>query len=91
MTKIYTRKGCHDIWNAFMVEEATYSKHDIPFCPTTATNIPLNLISYVSAKSIHKKKLKEGHKLYHTNAYVHFCIDDQKFEGVNSGIIQMKL
>ena len=28
----YIRKGCKDIWNAFMLKGAVYSKNDIPFC-----------------------------------------------------------
>ena len=46
-----------DIWNAFMVEKAEFSEHDIPLCPTTASVIPKALISYEEAKKIHKKML----------------------------------
>ena len=36
------RPGCKDIWNAFMVDGASFCRHDIPFCPTTAARISLN-------------------------------------------------
>lgn len=49
------RSGLIDIWNAFMVENADFSNHDIPLCPTTATSIPSKLIGYDEAKSTHKK------------------------------------
>ena len=48
------RPGLADIWNAFMVENATFSEHDIPLCPTTATNCPHELVGYDEAKGIHK-------------------------------------
>lgn len=86
MSEIKTRKGCHDIWNAFMVSDATFSDHDIPFCPTTANNYPAKLISYIDAKSIYKKELANGNSQFYINAYVHFCIDDQKFDGICSSI-----
>ena len=40
------RSGLIDIWNAFMVENADFSNHDIPLCPTTATSIPSKLIAW---------------------------------------------
>jgi len=80
------RKGCQDIWNAYFVSDASYSDHDIPFCPTTAKSIPEKLISYVTAKGIYKKELAIGNSQFHIDAFVHFCIDDQKFDGVHSSI-----
>jgi hypothetical protein len=78
------RSGLTDIWNAFMVEKATFSKHDIPQCPTTATKVPEKLIGYDEAKTIHKKMLKEKDLDYHINAFIHFYIDDSKFDGKKS-------
>lgn len=75
------RTGLIDMWNAFMVEKATFSKHDIPLCPTTATKIPERLIGYDEAKTIHKNKLRERKPDYHINAFIHFYIDDSKFDG----------
>ena len=80
------RKGCIDIWNAFMVEGAVFDYCDIPFCPTTATRIPKNLISYIEAKSICNKEFSSGNKDFHHDAFVHTYIDDQKFDGSKSGI-----
>ena len=38
-----------------MTEGAAYSKNDIPFCPTTATEAPLAIVTWEEAKSIIKK------------------------------------
>ena len=82
------RSGCHDIWNAFMVENAEFSLgSDMPLCSSKTINIPKNLISYVDAKHIHKENIIKNPD-YHIDAYVHFYIDDQKFEGPKSGIWQ---
>lgn len=83
---IIPRKGCHDIWNAFMVKNATFSyPSDIPFCPCTATSLPAQLISYDDAKSLYKKEIKVNPD-FHINAYIHFYIDDQKFDGKRDSI-----
>ncbi len=81
MTNNYTqvRAGCKDIWNAFMAEGATFCKHDIPFCPTTARRIPKNIITWTEAKSIYKKHLSESD--YKNDSFVCFYIDDFKFDG----------
>lgn len=78
------RSGLTDIWNAFMVEKATFSKHDIPICPTTAKKIPEKLISYDEAKTIHKKMIRNKNLNYHINAFIHFYVDDSKFDGKQS-------
>ena len=80
------RPGCIDIWNAFMVEGADFTLgSDMPICPCTANDIPKNLISYVEAKHLHKTKIKSDPD-YHVDAFVHFYIDDQKFDGPRNGI-----
>lgn len=79
------RAGCKDIWNAFMVEGADFViGSDIPICPCT-TNIPQRLISYVEAKRIHKLNCQKDPN-YYVDAFIHFYIDDQKFDSSQSGI-----
>ena len=85
--ELIPRKGCTDMWNSFMVKGAKFDPiSDIPFCPCTATKAPVKLISYEDAKAIYKKELKAGHKDFFVNAYIHFYIDDQKFDGKRSSI-----
>lgn len=80
------RNGLQDMWNAFMVEGATFSPNDIPLCPTTAVSPPSQLIPYVDAKAIHRKELRRGNADYHVEAFIHFFTDDQKFDGKQSSI-----
>ena len=82
------RKGCKDIWNAFMLEGAAFSANDIPFCPTTAKTIPESLISFEEAKTIHRKALRQGDQNYRHKAFIHFWLDDHKFDGPLRGIWQ---
>lgn len=83
------RKNIKDIWNAFMVKNAdfTKSKYDIPYCPTTtnANEIPENIITFSEAINIYNKNIKNN-KNFFCNAYVCFYEDDQKFDGKNKGI-----
>ncbi len=81
-----SRNGLQDMWNAFMVKGAKFSANDIPICPTTATSLPTRLISFDEAKAIHKKELQHSNSDYHVDAFVHFYIDDQKFDGKRSSI-----
>ena len=82
----HIRNGCADMWNAFMVRGADFVLgSDIPVCPCTAKDIPQKLISYVEAKHLHKINHKSNPD-YHIDAYVHFYIDDQKFDGKQSSI-----
>lgn len=79
------RSGCHDMWNAFMVKNADFTYgSDIPMCPSS-NSVPTNLISYDDAKHIHKSNIKNNAD-YHINAFVHFYIDDQKFDGKRNSI-----
>lgn len=80
------RSGIVDIWNAFMLIGASYDVHDIPFCPTTAKQIPKQLVSWPEAKQLHKKAIRRGDKEYRVPAFVHFYVDDIKFDGVRSSI-----
>lgn len=58
------RAGCKDVWNAFMLQGASFSENDIPLCPTTANEIPSRLISYEEAKHIHNCELERGNANY---------------------------
>ena len=83
-SKIYDtlkiRKGCKDIWNAFMAEGALFSPHDIPFCPTTVTVLPRGIVTWEEAKAIYKKN-NSINKNFLYDAFVCFYIDDYKFDG----------
>jgi len=76
-----TRIGCKDIWNAFMAKGAIFSPHDIPYCPTTATDIPTNMITWEEAKHIYKKNISVKNYDFIYDAFVCFYIDDYKFDG----------
>ena len=78
---LYPRKGCKDIWNAYMCEGTTYSDNDIPFCPTTADALPSEIILWDEAKHIYKNALARGDENFCYNAFVAFYLDDFKFDG----------
>lgn len=86
MSKESIRVGCKDVWNAYMVNGAQFTANDIPICPCTAKIPPAELISYEQARLIYKKYLKKRNTDFHINAYVHFYMDDYKFDGPLSGI-----
>ena len=45
------RKGIKDVWwRPYMVSGASFSANDIPFCPTTATEMPALILTYKEAK-----------------------------------------
>ena len=75
------RSGCRDIWNAFMCEGARYGAHDIPYCPTTAQDIPNSIVTWEEAKSIYRRRLASGNATFHEDAFVCWYIDDYKFDG----------
>ncbi len=77
---IKTRKGCKDIWNAYMAKGAIYTPNDIPFCPTTATDVPHSIITWDEAKAIYKRSLSVKNDFQHAS-FVCFYIDDYKFDG----------
>lgn len=79
------RKGCKDLWNAFMVNGADFTENDIPICPTTALVTPSKIITYSEAKTNHSKKIRED-KDYFFDSFVCFYEDDQNFDGLHSGI-----
>ena len=52
------RTGCKDIFNAYMCKNAIFGRNDIPQCPTTATKLPEEVITWEEAKSFYKKELR---------------------------------
>ena len=80
------RAGFKNIWNLFMLDDATFPDNDIPFCPTTAASPPTDIISYTKARAIFNRSKKIDGKDFFRNAFVHFYIDDQKFDGNIRGI-----
>lgn len=80
------RKGSEDIWNASFLEGAAYTEgNDIPICHKCTGTVPEDLIAYDDAKMLHKKLYRKNPN-YYVNKYVHFYIDDQKFDGKRGSI-----
>ena len=77
---------CKDMWNAFMVRGAKFSEIGIPLCPTTAREIPRELISYTEARATYNRRMKRGDINFFVNAFVHFYQHDYKFDGTRRGI-----
>lgn len=75
------RKGCHDIWNAFMCKDAKFSQHDIPLCSTTAIGLPCYIITWDEAKRIYKHAIKRGDRNFQHFAFICWYMDDYKFDG----------
>ena len=48
------RVGLKDVWNAFMLDGASYTRNDIPLCHTTAVAPPGDVITWEEAKAIMK-------------------------------------
>ena len=69
-----------------MVEGASFDTHDIPVCPTTAKALPTKLVSWPEAKRQHKKAMRKGDKEYRVASFIHFYVDDIKFDGARSSI-----
>ena len=63
-----------------MCEGASFSKNDIPFCPTTSSEIPRDLILWDDAKAIYKRRI-HTEPSFHCEAFVCFYMDDYKFDG----------
>lgn len=77
------RKGCKDVWNAFMVEGATFYDGDIPLCPTTATSLPHDMVTWEEAEAIYDQRMATGDTDFFFDAFVCFFLDDWKFDGKN--------
>lgn len=65
-----------------MCKDALFGKNDIPFCPTTAKELPKDIITWEDAKSIYKKNLCKKNKNFKHIAFVCFYMDDYKFDGL---------
>ena len=74
------RSSCKDVWNAFMTEGATFCRHDIPFCPTTATSLPKDLLTWDEAKSIYQNHIKQKDYDFCIDAFINWYTDDYKFD-----------
>lgn len=79
------KKDCKDIWNAFMCDGAVFDNEDIPYCPTTAGDIPKDIINWREAEELHRRNIRNGKKDYFCDAFVCFYLHDHKFDGI-SGI-----
>ncbi len=79
------RVGIKDCWNAFMVENVEFTENDIPICSTVVSALPKEIITWVEAKSIHKKNIRIN-KEYFCDAFVCFYVDDQFFDGPRSSV-----
>lgn len=76
-----TRTNLKDIWNAFMVRDATFSANDIPLCPTYLPNgLPKKLIAFNDAKDLYNKMIKNGNTSFQVDKFIHFYIDDYWFD-----------
>lgn len=83
MGKFNIRKGIKDVWwRPYMVKGAIFSPNDIPFCPTTAKQLPCIIITYKEAKEIYRKQLRSGHKDFLHMAWVCFYEDDHEFDSI---------
>ena len=81
------RPGCKDLWNSFMVSHAEFSTiADMPICYSTATTAPNDLISFDEAKTIVNRENKKGNKNFKQDSWIHFYIDDYKFDGKRNSI-----
>ena len=62
-----------------MVKDAKFVK-GMPVSKSTE-HIPTAIISYEEALSIYHNNMKLGKKSFKVHAYIHFYLDDQKFDG----------
>ncbi len=80
------RNGLKDIWNSFMVAGATFTPlTDMPITTCISKSIPVKLISYTNAKTKYNKEIK-ANPHFKEDAFIHFYIDDYKFDGYINGI-----
>jgi len=80
------RKGCKDMWNAFMVKNASFDVgSDMPICISTNI-IPASYITYEDALAIYRKEIRKKNTDFYVNCFIVFYIDDQKFDGKRTSI-----
>jgi hypothetical protein len=75
-----------DLWNAKLYEGASFTKLDNPKVYCTAENIPSSVISWPKAKQLHKEQMKAGNENYFNPSFIHFFVDDSRFDGPNNSI-----
>lgn len=63
-----------------MVSGAKFSTNDIPFCPTTAIDMPALILTYKEAKEMYHKEMRRHNKYFKSFAYVCFYEDDGNFD-----------
>ena len=80
-----TRGGIKDLWNAYLLEGAEWTKNGNPVVKTTATEQPKAVVSYKDAKCIDKLKRKNEPN-YKVDAFIHFYLDDEQFDCKTSGL-----
>lgn len=79
-------KNYKDMWNAFMVNNASFDVgSDMPICISTNI-VPESYITYDEALSIYKKEMLKKNLNFHINSFIVFYIDDQKFDGKRTSI-----
>lgn len=75
-----TRKDIKSIlWKPEMIEGAIMDGVGIPFCPTTAKELPAEIITYEEAKALLRRRAP-GDPAFKSEAFVCFCVDDYKFD-----------
>lgn len=76
------RNGCKDLWNSFMYKDASLING---MCCTKSSNIvPKTLISFEEAVILYRKNIKNKNFDFKEDSYIHFYIDDQKFDENNN-------
>lgn len=79
----YIRRGIKDVWwRPYMVQGASFSKNDIPVCPTTASDVPMMIFTYKEAKEVYSREMRRGNKEFLHLAYVCFYEDDCDFDSI---------
>lgn len=80
------RHGLNDLWNAELYEGAEWTNLDNPKVECTAAELPGTVVPWHEAKRMHKRLIATKARGYHVDAFIHCCIDDQKFDGEREGI-----
>lgn len=76
------RKGCKDLWNSFMYKDACLENG---MCRTKSSNvIPKALVSFEEAIVVYKRNIKDKNFDFKEDSFIHFYIDDQKFDENNN-------
>lgn len=81
-----SRPGLSDLWNSRLYEGAKWTELDNPKVRCATAKLPQAVISWHNAKRLHKRRISAGERDYHVPAFIHCCIDDQKFDGEREGI-----